>query len=285
MAAIVYIFLCIAWGSTWTAIKIGLQDAPPFYAAGIRMLLAGFILLVYNHFAGNRYPEGAAEKWKVAWPGILMYGASYALVYFGNQYVSSSLASILFAVFPFFVIILVSFLVKSEKVTKRALVGMVIGFAGLVIIFNGPISLNTNSIFGGGLIVVATLCSAYATVHIRAYLNDRPIFPMIAMQMILGGSLMLIVAIMVEDFSTFRLTSVTVGSILYLAVIGSILTFSGYYWLLRRIATVKASLIAFVTPIIAIFLGYLILNEQLSRQDYLGSALVLFGVLLANIKK
>ena len=175
-------------------------------------------------------------------------------------------------------------MVKSEKVTLKALDGITIGFAGIIFIFNGPISLDADSIFGAILIITATMCSAYATVHIRAYLNDRPIFPMIAMQMLLGSFLMLTVAALTENLADIRPTATAIGSILYLAVIGTIFTFSGYYWLLRRIATVKVSFIALVTPIIAIYLGYLILNEKLTTQDFAGTALVLGGVLLVNLK-
>jgi drug/metabolite transporter (DMT)-like permease len=267
------------------AIKLGIQGAPPIWASGLRMILAGLILLIYNRLAGNSYPLGWRQKWRVAWLGILMYGFSYILVYIGAQYISSALLSILFACFPFFIIIYVPFFIRSEKNSPKSLIGVLIGFSGIVMIFAGPINLDTNALIGAVLVIAATAVSAYCTVHIKAFLKDQPIFPMMAMQMTLGGLLSLVVALLTEDLSRFHLTTASVGSILYLATFGSILTFAGYFWLLPRMNTLKLSLIAFITPIIAIFLGYVFLDEILTNQDYIGSGLVLTGVLLAQSKK
>jgi drug/metabolite transporter (DMT)-like permease len=284
MKTSLFIILCIVWGSTWTAIKLGLQDAPPIWSSGMRITLAGFILLAYNYLKGNSYPAGWREKWRVAWLGILMYGLSYFLVYWAVQYISSALASILFASFPFFIIIYVPIFIKDEKNTLKSIIGVITGFIGIIIIFAGPISLDSNTLTGAALVIIATASSAYCTVHIKAFLRDQPIFPMMAMQMTIGGVLTLIVAALTEDLARFNVTALSVGSIVYLATFGSVLTFGGYYWLLTRINTLKLSLIAFITPIIAILLGYMILDEVLTVQDGIGSALVLAGVLLAGTR-
>ncbi|MCK5126872.1 MAG: DMT family transporter [candidate division Zixibacteria bacterium] len=285
MIAAIYIILCIIWGTTWLGIKLGLQDAPPVWAAALRMLLAALIIFIYNYIRKNKYPAGIKNLIRVAWPGILMYAGSYTMVYIGNQFVSSQIASILFSTYVFCVILMVPFVVKTEKVTIWSIVGAIIGFAGIVVIFNGPISLNRDSLIGAVLFLIAVNCSAYATVHIKAFLKDEPIFPMLALQMALGGILMLGVALVMEDFSSFQFTAVSIGSILYLSIFGSVVCFGGYYWLLQRMDAIKVSLIAFITPIVALLAGFIVLDERLTTVDFIGAALVLSGVLIVNIKK
>lgn len=280
-----YLLLCLIWGSTWVAIKIGLQDAPPAWSASARMLLGGLILLLYTNLAGQSFPRGAKEKWRVAWPGLMIYGLAYALVYAGIERISAALSSILFASFPFFIAIFVAILVKSEKISPRTLTGVIIGFSGIVVIFAGPVSLDRSSIIGSLLVLVSTVLSAYGTVHIRAFLRDQPVLVMMALQMTLGGILLTLIAVLFEPISQFKLTVASVGSILYLTLFGTIIAFAGYFWLLKRMPTLTLSLIAFITPLTAIFLGYIFLDEMLSVQDYVGSGLVLAGVLLARQRR
>jgi len=285
MMALVYIALCLIWGSTWGAIKIGLQDAPPLWSAAVRIMLAGIILAIYNLMAGNRYPSGWKRRLRVAWPGLFTFALSYLLVYAGNQHVSSALASIMFATFPFFVLMLVPVVVKTERVAPRSIIGALIGFGGIVVIFAGPLSLNADAFWGAGLIVLGTAFAAYGTAFVKGYLADEPVAPMLALQMSASGLIMLLAAALFDDLSGLRWSAVSIGSILYLAVFGSVLTFGGYFWLLKKISAVRISMIALVTPLIAIFLGYLALGEALTGWDYVGSALVLGGVLWVNIKR
>jgi len=279
---LLYTLLCLVWGSTWLAIKIGLQDAPPVWSAAIRMLLAGLILLLYTNLAGKSYPDGIRNKWRVAWPGLVIYGMAYALVYVGMQRISSAMSSILFAAFPFFIAILVAILVKSEKISLRALIGIIVGFAGIVVIFAGPVSLDGSSMVGAALVIASAILSAYGTVHVKAFLQDQPVIVMMALQMTLGGLLLTLAAVAFEPLARFEITAVSIGSILYLTLFGSIFAFAGYFWLLKRMPALTLSLIAFITPIVAIILGCIVLDETFSIQDYIGTVLVLGGVMLAR---
>ncbi len=285
MNTLLYIMLCLIWGSTWMAIKIGIQDAPPVWAAGIRILSAGLLLILFHIFRGRHLPRGLHSIWRIAWPGILIYGLSYGLVYIGTQHISSALTSILFASFPFFIILLAPILIVWEKIAFRSVIGVFIGFIGIVVVFAGPISLDRDALWGAALVIIGTAASAYGTVHVKAYLGDQPVLSMMALQMTLGGLLLVIGAILTESLSRFEVTPASIGSIVYLTLIGSIIAFAGYFWLLKRIATLTLSLIAFITPIIAMYLGYIFLNEHLTGQDYMGAAMVLAGVLLARTRK
>ncbi|MCX6833396.1 MAG: DMT family transporter, partial [candidate division Zixibacteria bacterium] len=112
MKLLTYIMLCLIWGSTWLAIKLGLEDAPPIWSAALRFILAAVLLYGINHVAKQRYPIGWRNKWRVAWPGTFTFFGAYALTYMGENHITSALAAILFAVFPFFVMALMRLMIK-----------------------------------------------------------------------------------------------------------------------------------------------------------------------------
>ncbi len=281
---LLYILLCLIWGSTWMAIKLGLRDSPPFWSAAIRFIIASTILIIYNRLAGNRYPAGWRNKLRVAWPGLFTYLASYTMTYVGSMYISSALASILFAVFPFFVLLLMTFMITDERVTWQSLGGVVIGFAGVVLIFAEPVAYGENAILGMILLVLSPLAAAIGTVSIRAYLKDEPVIPMVTLQMSLGAILLTLTAFLVEDIGQFHVTLTSVGALMYLAVFGSVISFTTYYRLLQRMKLVTMSMVALITPIFAVFLGFVFLDELLTAADYIGAALVLAGVAVVNLR-
>lgn len=282
---LVYIMLCIIWGSTWTAIKIGLADAPPMWSAALRFVVAASLMHVLVLINRQKYPAGWREKWRLAWPGIFTYLGSYTFTYVGGQYIGSGMASILFAIFPFIVMVFMLFMVKSEKITWRAVVGVALGFVGVVFIFAEPIKYGSEVLFGMLIFLLSPLCAAFGNVAIKAYLNKAPIFPMVSLQMGLGAILLVSNAFLFEDFSRFEFTTQSVGAMIYLAIFGSIIAFTSYYWLLKRLPLITMAMVALITPITAIILGYWLLDEVLQVQDYIGGALVLAGVALVNIKK
>lgn len=266
------------------AIKIGLADAPPFWSAALRFLLAVAVLATINLVTRQRYPQGWRNKWRVAWPGVFTYFGSYSFTYLGSQYISSALASILFAVFPFMVMLLMSLMLKSERITMRAVVGVTLGFAGVVLIFLEPIDYGSNAALGMLMLLLSPLAAAVGTVSIKAYLKDEDVFPMVTLQMALGCTLLTIAAFFAEDFTRFHVTKTTVGATIYLAIFGSVISFTSYYWLLKRLPILTMSMVALITPIVAVALGNLVLDEVLTTQDYVGAALVLAGVAAVNVK-
>lgn len=266
------------------AIKIGLYDAPPFWSVALRFLLAVSILLVINLVTGQNYPQGWRNKCRVAWPGIFTYFGSYTFTYLGSQYITSAMASILFAVFPFLVILLMTFMLKSERITARAVAGVVLGFAGVVLIFAEPLDYSSNAAFGMLMMILSPLAAAMGTVSIKSFLKDEDVFPMVTLQMALGAVLLTITAVLMEDISLFKATTASIGALIFLATFGSVISFTSYYWLLKRLPILTMSMVALITPIVAMSLGYFILDEILTTQDYAGAVLVLAGVATMNLK-
>ncbi len=281
---LVYILLCIIWGSTWIGIKIGLTDAPPLWSAAFRFILAVILLIIINAITRQKYPKGWRNILRVAWPGLFTYLASYTLTYLGSQYISSAIASILFAVFPFMTMLLMTVMLKNERISLRSVLGVVVGFSGVVLIFSEPMDYGSNAAFGMLMMLLSPLAAAFGTVTVRARLKNEDVFPMVTLQMAVGAIFLTLIAALAEDIALFQVTAKSVGAIVLLAVFGSVMAFTAYYWLLKRLSLITMSLIALITPIVAMCLGYFVLDEILTTQDYAGAALVLTGVAVVNLK-
>lgn len=285
MTVFVYALLCFIWGTTWMAIKIGLAEAPPLYAASIRFILSAAILTVIVWTKDYQYPRSIRDLLRLGHPGIYMYGASYALVYTSEQYIASALTAILFASFPFFIAILSRLVLKENRAPLSVWLGLIVGFAGVVIISYDSQQTSTDIFLGSLLALGASFMSAYGiTIHRKHFVHENS-FVAINVQMILGGALLLCSAMITEDWSALSFSSELIGSILYLSIFGTLVTFIGYYWLIRQISMVKASLIAFVTPLVAILAGTVFGNEVLSATVLIGTGFILSGIVLVVRKK
>jgi drug/metabolite transporter (DMT)-like permease len=203
----------------------------------------------------------------------------------GENHIRSALAAILFSVFPFLVMGLMPLMVKTERVGIRSLIGAVVGFGGVVMIFAEPVQIGSGALIGMIFLILSPICAAIGSVSVKAYFHDEPVFPMITLQMTVGAILLTLTALVFEPFSDFKFTTTSVGAIVFLASFGSIITFGSYYWLLKRVRLVTMSMIALITPVVAMFMGYIFLKEELTVGNYIGAALVLMGVAIVNIKQ
>ncbi|MCP4706339.1 MAG: EamA family transporter [candidate division Zixibacteria bacterium] len=284
MIKLTYIILCLIWGSTWLAIKIGLDDAPPLWSAGIRFLIAGLILILINWFRKISYPKSSKEIFRIALPGLIIYAFPYMMVYHAEQYISSALTAVLFASFPFFIAGFSFFMLKTEKPNIYSWLGLVVGFIGIIVVFYDSLIISEFVFLGAVLIVLASAVSAMGTMVIRVYYNDKDATMMLCHQILAGALVTIMAALLFEPISAFKITFRSIGALLYLAIFGSVVAFTGYYWLLKKMKVISLALIAFITPVIAIGLGYLLLSETFSAYTAFGSVLILSGIILV-IKK
>ncbi|MCX6829923.1 MAG: EamA family transporter [candidate division Zixibacteria bacterium] len=280
MAILIYTLLCLIWGSTWMAIKVGLEDSPPLWSAGLRFVIAGLMVLVISRFRSAKFPRSWKELGKVAIPGIFMYGLSYMLVYRSEVYIDSALTAVLFASFPFFVAGISHFMLREESLNLWGWVGLVIGFLGTAVVSYDSLLQSRFVFLGTLLVLLAAAASAYGTVYIRARLKEYDIAVMASIQMILGALIIVLTAFIFEPLNAFRITFKSVTALFYLAVFGTVVAFLGYYWLLKRLRAIIVSQIGFITPIIALILGYFFMSERLSFRAGIGSLLILAGVFL-----
>lgn len=273
------------WGSTWLAIKVGLESVPPFLGVGLRFIIAGLILVVIVRVRNITIPLDRNAVMLYAILVFLSYAIPFGLVYWAEQHIPSGLASILFAGFPFWVGIFSHLSLPGERMTVFKLAGIVLGFAGLFIIFFEDIHwTDSYGLLGMIAILICTVLQALCTVIVKKHGQTMNPFAMNLVGMSGGGLLLFGLGISVESFGDIRWDAAAIGSILYLAAFGSVVAFVTYYWLLKRIEAVYLSLTTFINPIIAVILGAVILSEELAPAVLLGAGFVLAGILVANGK-
>lgn len=275
--------MCLIWGTTWLAIKIGLRSVPPVLGASLRFLLASLFLLGMIEFRRVEFPRDATF-WKL---GILMGLSSFALplalVYWGTQFIPTGLASILFATHPFAVALCSYFMLSTERLTRPKLAGILLGFAGVYVIFQSQaVVQTTRGVEGMIAIVLSSALQAFALVAVKKYGRTYSVMGLNYVGMVVGGVVLFGVSFLLENHTGLVFNQGAILSLVYLALFGSVITFVTYFWLLKHVEVVLLSLTAFITPIIAVVAGIIVFNERLTPQMFVGSALVLCGIVAAN---
>jgi drug/metabolite transporter (DMT)-like permease len=252
--------------------------------AALRFLLASVILVALAVVQRQRLRPSPAEVRLIAVFGILVFGLDYGLIYWAEGFIPSGLTAILFATMPFQTA-LAAALLATEVLTARKLLGMVIGFAGLLLVFRDHLGLAGMEALGPMLAVVAAAgCAGVGSVLVKRQGQTMGGIPFNGLAMAFGGTLQLGgSAIAGEGFAPPEWPA-GVLSILYLALFGSVYGFVGYFWLLRTMEATTLSFIALVTPTVALGLGVLVAGEPLEAMAALGSTLILLGIAVATMK-
>jgi drug/metabolite transporter (DMT)-like permease len=279
-----FALLILIWGTTWAAIRIGLQGVPPFAGVAIRFTIAGALLLALALAAGVRLGRARHEKSLWLANGVLSFCLSYTIVYWSEQYIPSGLAAVLFATNPLFVAALAHVLLADEGLSPRAGGGLLLGFAGVAVIFSDDLAL-----LGGAqvrhaalVMLVSPLVSALAMVAIKRWGTGVHPLSVSAVPMLFAGAIMGAAALLFERGQPLVLDGPSVGAILYLAVLGSAVTFTVYYWLLARVTATRLALISYVIPVVALAVGAVLFDEPLRPRLLAGSALILAGVVIVS---
>ena len=281
---LVYMALCIIWGSTWMAIRIGLESLTPFFSAGLRFSLASIMIFALMKIKNIPLQTDKISLRLYFVMGFFSFVIPFGLVYWAEQFVPSGMAAVLFAVYPFFVVIFSYLMIPGESIGSYKMFGTILGFLGIVIIFSDSFQGDlTDYLLGMFATVLSGVMQAMIAVSIKKYGHHLHPLSMNFEPMIIAGISMIAIGYLVDDLSAARFDSNAILSILYLAFFGSVITFTGFYWLIKRMNIVILSLIAFITPIVALILGNIFYSETLSTRHFIGSALVLTGVFGANL--
>lgn len=280
----VYAVACLIWGSTWMFIRISLDSFTPFLSAGLRFSLASVFIYSLMKFKRIKIQTDRLSIILYLLMGFFSFVIPFGLVYWGEQFVPSGLASVLFAVNPFFVAIFSYYFIASEKVGAHKITGIILGFAGLLVIFSENLSGDIPIYLPGMLaVIISAIMQGGLQVTIKKHGAALHPLSMNLVPMMIAGVVMTVIGLLFENKDNIDFTTEGILSIAYLALFGSLVTFTSYYWLLKRVSVIVLSLIAFITPIIALILGWIFLNEVLSARHIAGSFLVLLGVLSATL--
>lgn len=278
--------LCFIWGSTWLVIKIGLADLPPLLSAGLRFGTAVLVLAVLARARKVPFPGSRAAHLLLLWVGLTSFWISYGLVYWGEQFIPSGLTAVLFATLPFFTMLLAHAAIPSERMTVRRIAGVAIGFMGVVLVFRGDLEIeHPNGTTAAAFLLFAPLVTASANVAVKRWGTALHPYHLSILPMAYGTLALLATSLATEEIAAARWTWTAIGSIAYLAILGSVVAFIGYYTLLREVPVTTLNLMSYVFPIVAVALGYLVMDESLSRLTLAGAGLVLAGIAVATWRR
>ena len=278
--AAAFLTLCVVWSSTWLAIKVELRDLPPISYAAIRFVIAIVVLLAVSIGRTRLLPQTRVEYIILALTGVLMFAMNYGLLFWGELHVSSGLAAVLQATIPIFGMVFAHWMLPSEPMRWQRFAGAFVALAGVAVICARLLDFNGVMAFWGGLgIVVGAAGAAYSNVLLKQREIQLAPGMIAAWQMIFGTAPLLAVGFMVEgNPANFHWSTMSIFCLLYLAIIGSALTFLLLYWLLPQMPSTNLQTIALITPPGAVMLGWLLGGETFPLWSLLGAALVLAGV-------
>lgn len=279
-ARLVWVILSLIWGSTWLFIKLGLENLPPITFAGIRFVIACAILFVLIRARGIPLPVNRRDWGLLALTGVLSFCLNYGLVFWGEQYISSGLAAVLQATLPAFGLVIAHFHLPGERMTWSKIFGVVLGFLGVAVVFSNQLAIAGGKALAGSIaLVLSALFAAYSNVLVKAY--GRKLDPAVLSggQMFFGLIPLLLIGIPLEGNPfNFHWTPMAVAALLYLAVVGSVIAFVLYYWLVHHVDVTKTMLISLITPVVAVVLGMVVLGEDLSWRTVAGGIMIMVGV-------
>ena len=276
-----YVLLVVIWSSTWVAIKIGLEDAPALLGAGIRFAAAGVLLL---GFAAARRRSLRTDAGLSLVLGLLPFAFTYGLVYWGEQYIPSGLTAVLFGVMPLYTAILAGLLLADEPLRARLLAGVALSIGGLALAFAESLELGHSDRAALGAIAVALspLGAALGNVAIKRRAGKLDAIVLNGWAMLAGGSLLLAGSALSEDWGEAAWGAKALGSIAYLAIVGSAVAFVVLTVLLREMSAQASSFIALMIPFGALAFGALLYDEPITGRAVAGAALVVAGLLAAQ---
>jgi drug/metabolite transporter (DMT)-like permease len=286
-AYIAWIMVCLIWGTTYLAIRICLETVPPLMMGGLRFLVAGILLTALLALRGEQLPRPSA------WPslailGFFMLGFGNGGVVWAEQTVPSGLTAVLVATSPFWMVGIDALVPPRVPLTGRRVLGLVVGFGGIVMLVWPEIQFGGGRRFLVGVVSAQIACigwaigSAYSRRRGHGAAKDENVLVTAAFEMLFGGLCLLIAALLTREASHLTFNARTAGALVYLTFFGAIGGFTAYAYALKHMPVATVSLYAYINPVIAVVLGTLILKEPFSARMAIAAGVVLVGIVLVR---
>lgn len=285
MVAVLYALICLIWGSTWFAIKVGLTGVPPFLGAGLRFVLSAAVVGLVLAARRTRIALTRDDKVCVLSLGLLVFWLDYACVYWAELHISSGLTAVLFSTMPLMTALLSAFWTRSETLSARKVAGILIAVAGTALLFWPHERLGVMQALGMLSALTGCLCAAINLVAMKKHGRHSDAFVLNFLGMGLGAVCLLLMSAALERWTTVVWTRSNVLAIVYLSLFGSVIAFSAYYYLIKRLDATIVSLSTLIIPIVALVLGRAFLHETVTPAAVLGIATILAGVGIAILPR
>jgi drug/metabolite transporter (DMT)-like permease len=271
------------WGTTWIASKEGVKHMPPMQLVAIRQFLGGILYVGYFLFKKTPWPK--RHQWKtILILSLLNFVLSNGLSTWGVKYISSGLGAILGAIFPIWIVIISYF--RGEKLNSKAVIGIIICFSGVCIIFYEHLKdfLDPNFSFGIFLSIIATLTWAFGTLYTKKKAASFNPYFSLGLQMLISSlSLFTVIGATGSTIPLTEIPSNSWWSIAYLVIIGSVLTFIAFIYALQKLPAEINSIYAYINPVVAVILGAIMFGEPVTLHIAFGGFIVLVGLYLVNL--
>jgi drug/metabolite transporter (DMT)-like permease len=285
---IAFAAICIIWGTTFAAIRVAIETIPTFLVTGIRFLIAGFLLLVIAKATGARFPASKREWRDQAVAGLLMAGAATTFVVYAEHVLSSGLAALLAATIPIWMAAMESML-GIASLTLMRIAGLILGFAGVGLLVApaiGRIDLSLPFVLAVGAMQLNAICWNAGTLIARRHRTSAAPMAAAVVQTLSGGAAMTLAAFVVGEHPTASMLSMrSCLAVLYLAVVGSVVAYTAYNYVLKRMSAGKVSSYAYVNPAIAVIVGALFLGESVTLRMLASMLIILSGVAMIQIER
>ena len=281
---LVYLF----WGSTYLGIDIAVQTIPPALMCACRFSIAGVVMLVVCALTGRQILYSPRQIMLAAVVGLLLLMGGNLTLSYAELSVSSGLAALIIAVTPLWFLVLDSLLLGDHHISRRGKAGLALGILGLLVLFWPELqagSLGRRELWASLSLLAGSFSWALGSVLAKRWQSGMDVFSTTGWQIVAAGAGNFIFALLNRDLSRVRWTPRGVGAVLYLVVCGSWIGYTAYIWLLEHVPTSKVSTYAYVNPVVAVFLGWLILHERVDRFILAGSAIVVLSVILVTSAK
>ncbi|HKI79005.1 MAG TPA: EamA family transporter [Ignavibacteriaceae bacterium] len=275
--------ICLIWGTTYLAIRIGVKDFPPALFAGFRWFIAGPILIFILKMRGYKLPEFKDIK-HLAVVGLLLLGCGNGLVVFAEQWLPSGIAALLITTMPFWIVGLESFLPEGPKINWKIIVGLVMGLSGVVLIFGVDFSVLFNSDYLTGIIALmigvfcwssGTLYSKYKKVSVHPLMGA-------SVQMTIAGTALTMLGLILGEGSRLHFTQNGTLAFIYLLIFGSFIAYGAYIYAVANLPVSFVSTYAYINPVIALFLGWIVLDEAMNLNIIIAAVIILTGVYIVK---
>lgn len=276
--------VCILWGTTWMASKVGVRYMPALQLSGLRHLIGGGIYVLYFGLFRRMWPQ-KNQYWQILWMSLIMFVLSNGLSVLSIVYMPSGLGAVIGAITPIWVVLFSYLLFKRIHFKKMTILGILLGFIGVVITFYDFVEKIMSSNFSLGILygVIASMTWALATLLTVKHAKKMDPYFSLGWQMFMSGIILNLYSYVTGDFVDYSALHIDAWlSILYLVLIGSVIAFGAYIYALKRLPATLVSIHSYVNPIVAVLIGDWLMNEPLTIFIVMGTMVTLIGVFLVN---
>ncbi len=280
--AIAFAIVYLVWGSTYLAIRVGVQHLPPWLFAGVRFIAAGLLMLLYARLRGARLPVSRRDWLNITVTSLLMLVGGNGLVTWSEQWVESNQAALIVATSALWIAWLGTWGAHGERLNRLTVLGLALGFGGVAVLVGSGLSLRAAPALAYAALSLAPLTWAAGSVWSRRAPVSCPPVMTAALQMLIAGAVMTAAGLLLGEPARWHNDPTALAALVYLVLFGSCLAYGAYLWLVHEVPPARLGTYAYVNPAVAVVLGWWLLDEHLNQTQVVGTLIILGGVLLVT---